>query len=177
MKNSCFVFNLEGTISGRELLPAIAKTIDLKKEIEILTDLTGKGLIPFKESFRLTFAVLNTAPIAEIKNAVSDIELDKSILSFINSRPENCFVITTNLTSWIEPIASKLNCPVESLISIQNGNDYEKVPVPVVCKRNPVLDLRSKFDRIVAIGYSFDDIPIFDAADIGIVSDGQRSPP
>jgi phosphoserine phosphatase len=53
-----FCFDLDGTMTRREILPAIASEVGLSEEIALLTSLTMRGLVPFESSFRLRCRIL-----------------------------------------------------------------------------------------------------------------------
>jgi HAD superfamily phosphoserine phosphatase-like hydrolase len=163
--NTCFTFDLEGTITKQELLPLIASVLGLEKEMRLLTNLTIAGTIPFEDSFRLRCACLRAAPIAEVREIVASVEIEPNIEAFIQRHREQCAVITGNLDIWIEPLVRRLGCAAYSSTAVvENG---QLVSITSVLKKNhPVLELRKTFNRIVAIGAGLNDMPMFDVADV-----------
>ncbi len=168
---TCYVFDLDGTLTKQELLPLVATTLDLEEEIRVLTRLTISGQIPFRESFRLRFAILKAAPVDLVQKAIANVDLDNTILDFIRARTERCFVITGNLDAWIEPILPRLGCKVFTSTSLREGTHVKDLQY-IMHKADKVQALRSKFKRIVAVGDGNNDIPMFEQADIGIAYGG-----
>lgn len=175
MRDTCFAFDLDGTVTRQELLPLIAGALNLEKEMRLLTSLTINGTIPFEDSFRLRCACLKTAPISEVKSIVEDVELDADVVSFIKNNPQQCAIVTGNLDVWIEPLAEKLGCMCFSSTAIVKDGQLSEVG-SVLRKNHPVLELKKYFKRVVAVGDGVNDMPMFDAADIRIAYGGVHPP-
>jgi HAD superfamily phosphoserine phosphatase-like hydrolase len=173
---SCFCFDLDGTITGEELLPLIASEVGLEEEMRLLTRITMDGLIPFEDSFRLRFAILRTAGLERIQQIVSEVELDPDIESFIADNRERCFVITGNLDVWIEPLVERLGCHFYSSTSRVDEEGRLEL-VDIMRKNVPTRTLKERFGRVAAIGDGYNDVPMFDAADVGIAFNGVHPSP
>lgn len=175
-QGSCFCFDLDGTVTREELLPLIASEIGLEEEMRLLTRITMDGLIPFENSFRLRFAVLRTAAVERIQKVVSEVEIDPDIERFIAENRERCFIITGNLDVWIKPLADRLGCHFYS--SVSGYDSHGQIQILEIMRKNlPALELKNRFDRVVAIGDGYNDLPMFDVADVGIAFNGVHSSP
>lgn len=175
MTKTAFLFDLDGTVSKNELLPIIARAVDLEQEFRTLTKLTIDGTIPFEDSFRLRFAMLRSVPVDQVKAAITDIELDQTIAEFIRRRPDCCFIVTGNLHPWIADIVAPLGCRVFANDADAIGGQLTQLK-PLMLKSAPVFELRRQFDQIVAIGDGANDVPMFEVADIGIAYGGVHPP-
>lgn len=175
MHETCFAFDLDGTVTKQELLPLIAGALNLEKEMRLLTTLTINGMIPFEDSFRLRCACLKTAPISEIRNIVEEVELDQEVVTFIQENRERCAIVTGNLDVWIAPLAEKLGCMCFSSTAIVHNGQLSEVG-SVLRKNHPVLELKKTFKRVVAVGDGVNDMPMFDAADVRIAYGGVHLP-
>ena len=166
-----FAFDLDGTITKVETLPLLAEELDLADELKLLTDLTLSGQIPFKKSFRLRYLILRNIPLKRIQEIMSGVELDEEIAAFIRANKENCAVVTGNLDCWIEPIIAKLGC--ESFSSTSEL-DTENVPVlkNILDKSTAIRELKKTSDKVIAVGESFNDVPMFEEANISIAYGG-----
>jgi phosphoserine phosphatase len=173
---SCFCFDLDGTITGEELLPLIASEIGLEEEMRLLTRITMDGLIPFEDSFRLRFAILRTAGVDRIQQIVSEVEVDPDIERFIADNRERCFVVTGNLDVWIAPLAARLGCHVYSSTSRQDRGGRLEL-AETMRKNMPALALKERFGRVVAIGDGYNDVPMFEVADVGVAFNGVHPSP
>ena len=172
MKDTAYCFDLDGTVTRDELLPVIASEVGLAEEIGFLTRLTIQGQIPFEMSFRLRCRLLSEIPVATVAKIVDQVPLDEEIAGFIRNDPERCFIITGNLDVWIEKIAAKLGCGVFSSTAERRADGRLGPLKNILRKSHAIRELRSKFDRLVCIGEGFNDVPMFEEADVRIAYGG-----
>ncbi len=169
-----FAFDLDGTVTTRELLPLMARAAGMDGEIARLTDQTLRGDIPFAASFRRRFAMLADLPLERIHEAVSSVPLDPAISDFIRENRPACALVTGNLDVWIRPLAERLGC---LCLSSRSGFRAGKLTLEhILDKGEAVRSLRHRAERIVAIGESVGDVPMFQAADLGIAYAGVHQP-
>ena len=170
-----FAFDLDGTVTKVETLPLLAAELDLAEEMKILTDLTLSGEIPFAKSFKLRYLVLRNIPLKRIQEIMDGVELDEKIAAFIRENRKNCAVVTGNLDRWIEPIIAKLGC--ESFSSTSEL-DEKNIPVltKILDKGTAIRELKKISSTVVAIGESFNDVPMFEEANISIAYGGVHKP-
>jgi phosphoserine phosphatase len=169
-----YAFDLDGTITQQEILPLIATELGLKDEIGLLTKLTIEGIIPFEDSFRLRCAVLRSVPVSTVQSIVATVPLEPSIERFIKERRDRCSIVTGNLLCWVQPIVDRLGCNV--FASEANVQDDRIVEVASVLNKGRALATLRGHDRMVAIGDSHNDIPMFEVADIGVAFGGIHVP-
>ncbi len=170
-----FVFDLDGTITKIETLPLLAGELGLKEEMKLLTDLTLSGKIPFANSFKLRYLVLRNIPLRKIQDVMASVELDEEIAAFIKEHKKNCAVVTGNLDCWIEPLTAKLGCESFSSTSELDENN---VPVlkKILDKGEAVRELKKTCDKVIAVGESFNDVPMFEESDVAIAYGGVHKP-
>lgn len=173
--NTYFAFDLDGTVTTQELLPIIASAVDLQNEMRLLTSLTLSGAIPFEDSFRLRCAILQSIPISEVQSIVADVPLNENIARFIRDNAERCAIVTGNLDVWIRPLIEQLGCQVFSSRAATEGDRLIRLD-SVMHKSVPIRHLKTQVDRVVAIGESVNDVPMFEVADIGIAFGGVHDP-
>lgn len=173
--STCFAFDLDGTVTEQEILPLIADRLGLQSEMELLTRITLDGTIPFEASFRLRCAVLRTVPLSAVREVVSEVGLNREIESFIRGRPEQCFIVSGNLDVWVRPLLDRLGCASYTSEARIIGDNLLDVS-SILRKGQPILDLRERFGRVVAIGESINDLPMFEAADVAIAYGGVHDP-
>ncbi len=175
MKDKLFTFDLDGTVTKKEILPMLAKFLDLQDELSLLTKLTLNGDIDFYNSFRLRFYVLNNIPIDEIHRIMKQVPLDDNIVRFIQDNKDNCALVTGNLDLWIEPLVKLLGCRICSSkgnISLDGIIQLENV----MEKGSIIRQLHKEYKNIIAIGDSNNDVPMFEEADIAIAYGGVHRP-
>lgn len=175
MRDIVYAFDLDGTVTCQETLPLLAKELGLYEEMKLLTKLTMNGDIKFDQSFKLRFHVLNGIKLERIQEVMKTVILDKKIAEFIKENKANCAIVTGNLDLWIKPLVDMLGCKVySSKGDVQYGDTLELKYV--LHKSEAIRSLRNEYERVVAIGESFNDIPMFEEADIAIAYGGVHDP-
>lgn len=175
LNNKLYTFDLDGTVTKQEILPLLAEYLNLQEEMQILTQMTLKGDLKFHNSFKLRFFILNNIPLNEIHNIIENVILDKNIVKFIQDNKDNCAIVTGNLDLWIKPLIDLLGCKVCS----SHGQIDDKGNIKlteIMEKGSAIRKLRKGDDRIIAIGDSDNDVPMFEEADIAIAYGGVHRP-
>ncbi len=169
-----FAFDLDGTVTRAEILPAIARAAGGFEEMAHLPAMTLDGIMDFETSFRRRFAMLRDVPLATVREITARIPLDPDITAFIIENREDCAIVTGNLDRWIEPLAARLGCML--YCSRSEIRDGDLVLTVVQNKGDAIRDLARGGKRVIAIGDAANDIPMFMAADVGIAYGGLRPP-
>lgn len=171
-----FCFDLDGTLTNEEILPEIAKQLNLYEEINLLTDITMQGLISFEKSFKLRVKLLSTVKISIVKEVVSKIKYSKLLAEFVRENQEKCFIVTGNLDVWVADFV-KSNYGCELFSSIANYNQDELIGIDkIITKSNAINELREGYDTIVAIGDGMNDVSMFEKSDISVAYGGVHEP-
>ena len=170
-----YAFDLDGTITKIETLPLLARELNLFDEMELLTNLTMKGEIPFEKSFKLRYLVLRNIHQKRITEIMNTVELDKDIVDFIKANKAHCVVISGNLDCWIAPIIDKLGCDSYSSTSEM---DEKGCPIlkHILQKSEAIRQIKKSADKVIAIGESFNDVSMFEEADVSIAYGGVHNP-
>ncbi len=172
---TAFCFDLDGTVTTAEVLPCIASEIGVSDEIATLTRATMDGHIEFEPSFRLRCLILGQVPVARVQEVVKGIPLNESILSFIQTNKADCFLVTGNLENWILPIAERCGCRMYSSKGYSEAGELKLTTI--LNKGDAVSKIREQgYERVVAVGDGMNDVPMLEAADIGISFGGVHSP-
>lgn len=175
--STAYCFDLDGTLTRQELLPLIASSVGLEDEISALTQATIEGLLPFDKSFKLRVRLLRDARLDWIHEALErHVEFDESILEFIAAHPDQSFVVTGNLDLWVRPVLDKLG--IRSFTSVARLDEQGQLGgvERILHKGDAVSSLRSRFERIVAVGEGMNDVAMFEAADWRIAFGGVHAP-
>ncbi len=171
-----FCFDLDGTLTSEEILPQIARHLQLFEEIDLLTNITMQGLISFDKSFKLRVKLLSSVPISEVKKIVAKVSFDKELSEFVKANKEDCYIITGNLDVWVrEFIEENYGCNFYSSISNFEGDKLIGID-KIISKSDAIIELREKYDFIVAIGDGMNDCSMFEQADKGIAYGGVHQP-
>lgn len=169
-----FAFDLDGTITSLELLPLIARLAGLEAELAQLTRLTLSGEINFEESFRKRFDMLRHIPLELVRESVAAAPLDPHICAFIQSRPEQCVIVTGNLDLWVMPLLIRLGCRYFASRGAAGPDGLSLLSV--LDKAEAARRLLAEGREIIAIGESVNDAPLFRSAAVGIAFAGVHAP-
>ena len=175
-KDTAYCFDLDGTVTRLEVLPVIAAELGLTEEIGVLTQLTIRGQIPFEMSFRLRCRLLAEIEVDTVARIVEQVPLEESIANFIRDHHEQCYVVTGNLDVWVQRLAASLGCEMYSSKADIRPNGRLGALTSVLRKSSAIRELRNQYDRVVCVGEGFNDLPMFEEADIGIAYGGVHPP-
>lgn len=166
MSDYIFLFDLDSTITKKEILPTISKGIGKEKEMRDLTEATMRGEIPFKTSFLNRVKILSCVDVSEVNRLVSDIPLNEHIADFINRNQDRCYVVTGNLDIWISGLMRKIGLKHNYYCSKANVRDDRIVQVISVADKE--LITKQFVQPVVAVGDGDNDSGMARFADISI---------
>lgn len=167
-----FLFDLDGTITTKEILPLIARELGIETKMADLTRKTMSGEIPFEHSFTMRVNMLKTVPISRVQQIVSQIPLSSVVLKFIRSHKTQCSVVTGNLDVWIAPLVKKLQTPFYCSSALSSGDSLTGIHT-ILRKKDVHHQIRGK---TVAIGDGNNDFEMLDHASIAIAYGGVHDP-
>lgn len=174
-RRMAYAFDLDGTVTKEEILPMIADELGLLREMKLLTQLTINGTIGFEDSFRLRFQILKSVPIVDIHNVVKAVTIDSNINRFIRENSSDCYIITGNLDLWIEPLVSRIDCRFySSMAEVLDNGDYKLGSI--LLKSAAIREIHESYESVTVIGESYNDLSMFEEADIGIAYGGVHHP-
>lgn len=172
MSNYIFLFDMDSTITRKEVLPEVAKKIGKLSEMRQLTEATMRGEIPFRTSFLNRVQLLNDISVKEVNQIVSDIELNPYIVDFIEKNRDRCYVVTGNLDVWISGLMKKLKMDNHCYCSKADVvNDRISKVVSVADKE---LMVKQFVQPLVVIGDGDNDSGMARMADIAVGFGGVR---
>lgn len=173
MSDYIFLFDLDSTITKKEILPTIADFIGKGKEIRKLTEATMRGEIPFKTSFLDRVKILSCIDVSDVNRLVSEIPLNEYFVNFIRNNQERCYVVTGNLDIWISGLMRKIGLKHNYYCSKANVKDDRITQVISVADKE--LMAKQFVQPIIAIGDGDNDSGMARFADISIGFGGVRT--
>lgn len=173
MSRYIFLFDLDSTVTKKEILPTISKELGIYEMMCSLTESTMKGEVPFKQSFLQRVELLKGVPVSKVCELVGRIPLNERLAEFIQRNKERCYIVTGNLDVWIEKLVEKLDLEKNVFCSkaLVKG-DYIQDIFSVIDKNAVVGQMILPF---VAVGDGNNDAEMIEAAEIGIGFGGVRN--
>lgn len=173
MSNYIFVFDLDSTITKKEILPTISERIGKLEEMREFTEATMRGDIPFKTSFLNRVEILSGVNVSEVSDMVANIPLNNAIANFIIENKERCYIVTGNLDVWISKLINNLDMNDHVYCSKANVKDDRISQVISVVDKE--LIVRQFVQPLVVIGDGDNDAGMAKFADIAIGFGGVRN--
>lgn len=164
---TAFCIDLDGTLVSTPLIPLVASASDIAEEIEVLTTATEQGLIPFARSLRLRCRLLREVPLSEARRRIGFAAINEDVLAFVQARQDRCFILTGLPDCWALALRARFGCQMLTSTATTDGDAIVDL-VAALDKGEAVRTLRDRFDTIVAVGSSVNDLPMFEAADIRV---------
>ena len=173
MSDYIFLFDLDSTISKKEILPTISSKVGKQKEMRNLTEATMRGTIPFKSSFLNRVELLKEIDVSEVSSMVSSIPLNEGIADFIRQNKDRCFVLTGNLDVWINGLMDKLG--LKNHVYCSKANVKNNRITQVISVIDKEMMVKQFVQPLVVIGDGDNDSGMARHADIAIGFGGVRN--
>lgn len=172
MSRYIFLFDLDSTVTRQEILPTIAGQTGVYEQMKELTESSMRGEVPFKQSFLQRVGLLKAVPVPQIREIVSNIELNEPLVDFIQANKSRSYIVTGNLDVWIEGLIEKLGMEKNVFCSkaLLDG-DYIEDVFNIVDKDAVIRQMVLPF---VAVGDGNNDAEMIEAAEVGIGYGGVR---
>ncbi len=173
MSDYIFLFDLDSTITKKEILPTISERIGKLEEMRELTEATMRGEIPFKTSFLNRVEILKSVSVTEVSEIVEKIPLNNAIANFIKENKDRCYIVTGNIDIWINRLMDKLDMNNHVYCSKVNvKDDYISQIISIADKE---LIVKQFVQPLVVIGDGDNDSGMAKFADIAIGFGGVRN--
>ncbi len=172
MSDYIFLFDLDSTITRKEILPEISAKIGKTEEMNHLTEATMRGEIPFKTSFLRRIEILKSVPVSEVNDIVKNIPLNDNIADFIVKNSERCYIVTGNLDIWIDGLMKKMNLDNHVYCSKADVKNDRITKVSSVLDKE--LTIKQFVQPTVVIGDGDNDSGMAKEADLSIGYGGVR---
>lgn len=173
MSDYIFLFDLDSTITKKEILPTIAARIQKSEEMRELTEATMRGELPFKSSFLARVDILSVLPVSEVRKMVREIPLNEAVADFIRENSERCYVVTGNLDIWIKDLMKDLN--LENHVYCSKADFMNDKITHVVSVIDKELTAKQFVQPLVVIGDGDNDAGMAKIADISVGFGGVRN--
>lgn len=174
MSNYLFLFDLDSTITKKEVVPMISSLISEESvaEMQRITEATMMGKIPFRQSLIERVALLSHVDVELVNQCLLQMPLHEELLDFIHRHKDRCYVVTGNLDVWIRDLVKRMDLEGHVFCSktlVKDGQIQQLISI--VDKGLVAQQIAGPF---VAIGDGSNDAPMCQLAEIGIGFGGVR---
>ena len=167
-----FLFDMDSTITRKEVLPEISQKINKLDEMRKLTEATMRGEIPFRTSFLRRVKILSDISVKEVNNIVAEIPLNNAMTDFVKQNRERCYIVTGNLDIWISGLMKKLE--IEDHVYCSKADVVDDRISKVVSVVDKELTVKQFVQPMVAVGDGDNDAGMCRMANIGVGFGGVR---
>lgn len=161
-----FLFDLDSTITKQSIFKVLTDKYNKNIEIKGFVDKIKSGEYSFRESFLALIETLDDKPVDEIADIISNFNVSKNILKFINKNKNKCYIVTSHLDVWVDKLIKNIGMEDRCFSSIAEVKKNKVTKVKKIISKSEIIE---KFDsKIVAIGNAFNDRSMLEKADISI---------
>ena len=169
-----FVFDLDSTVTGCELLPRLARAAGVEAEMRLRTERCMAGDSSFAQDFPSRVEMLSALPLSRAREIAAGIPLNPRIAEFLRAHPQRSMILTGNLDVWIAPILERLNMAGRCLSS-RARVEGDRV-CGVACLLDKDIAAQTLPRPFIAIGDGDNDVGMLRAANLSIAFGGVRRP-
>ena len=170
-----YLFDLDGTITSQETLPIIARLGGVADRIDGLTKETIQGNVPFIESFIQRVNILKDISVSAISDRLAKVPLYQGVHRYIMEHPDDCIVVTGNLSCWCEGLFKAIGCRCYSS-KARVENDTVVKRLSILRKETVVDEFKAQGEKVVFIGDGNNDMEAMRHADISIAAGLTHNP-
>ena len=186
-RKKLFLADMDSTMIGQECIDELADYAGFKERVAAITEGAMRGEIAFAPALRERVALLKGLPIATIEKVIAErIRPNPGATTLVQTMRANgayTCVVTGGFTAFMAPLAAAIGFDeyhANKLLTDANGRLTGEVAEPVLgreAKRDTLLTLRRRLrlgrEDTLAVGDGANDIPMIEAAGLGVAFHGK----
>lgn len=179
-QKSLFLADMDSTIVTSETLDELAAEAGIKEKISAITEKAMRGELDFNGALKERVGLLEGLPEEALQRTLQATEISQgaeSLLKAMNAQDAFCVLVSGGFTFFTGHIANKLGFSAHhgNILGIEDGKLTGKVKEPILNKDAKLSFLKLYCEEMevdisdtVAIGDGANDLPMLEAAGIGI---------
>ena len=160
------MFDLDGTLTKKEILPYLAEKIGADKEMALWTQQAMCGAAPFEENFKARVDFLKSIALDEAQKWIAEVPLNEELLLFIKQNKSDCSIITANLDVWIAGLLKRIDMEKKTFCSVASVVGNALLGVDRIVDKGAIV--RQLEPPVIAVGDGANDVSMLQNASIGI---------
>jgi len=172
-REKIYLFDLDGTITAKEILPELGRLANMHAELLVLTQATMSGAVPFAESLRLRVEVLGGLSLDDVHGVVMAIPVRETLMNWIQQHREQVWIVTSNLNIWVQPLLERWGLKAFTSHGVLTDGRIS-VPMDGILDKSVIPRMFPEF-KVIAIGDGANDETLLEESDFGIAF-AHRSP-
>jgi phosphoserine phosphatase len=179
-EKTLFLADMDSTIVTSETLDELGAQAGLKEKIAKITERAMRGEIDFQGALKERVNMLTDLPAETLEKTLNKTEISegaRSLLKKLKNQGVFCVLVSGGFTFFTNAIADKLNFDAHhgNVLQIQDGKLTGNVQEPILDKNAKLNflklyceELSLDLDETIAIGDGANDLPMLEAAGLGI---------
>ncbi len=180
-RKQLLISDMDSTIIQQECIDEIADKLGIKEQVAAITQLAMNGELDFKEALRSRVALLANLPEAKLhdvyNNHISLMDGAKQLVQTMKKHNAHTILVSGGFTFFTEKVAAEIGFNEQSanILQISNNKLTGKVQEPILDKEaklkslmDAVAALNITLDDVIAVGDGANDLPMLQAAGMGI---------
>ncbi len=179
-RKKLLIADMDSTIVTSETLDELAEEAGIKDQISTITNRAMRGELDFFDAIRERVGLLKGLPTDALTRTLEQTEISKGAKTLVKTMSTHgsfCALVSGGFTSFTESIASRLGFDAHhgNILGIENNALTGKVIAPILDKETKLQLLKEYAQKLkidlhnsVAIGDGANDLPMLEAAGLGI---------
>lgn len=175
-----FMADMDSTIVSGETLDEMAKVAGIGEDIAEITARAMRGELDFEKALRERINLLKGQPSSLIDRVLNDMQFNEgaaSLLEHLKSRGVYCVLVSGGFTDFTARVADMMGFDAHfgNTLDLKDGMFTGEVIPPILDKNfklQKLLELKARLglnpDQVMAVGDGANDLPMLEAAGIGV---------
>jgi phosphoserine phosphatase len=177
--------DMESTVIHQEMLDELAAYVGKEAEVKEITRRSMNGELDFRAALKERLGLLKGLPssvVDELKKRITYMDGAAELVATMRAKNNECILVSGGFTCFIEPVATALGFHSfhGNVLEVKDGKLTGEIAEPVLDKNSKRAILTATIDRlqlaatdIIAVGDGANDIPMLEAAGLGIAFHGK----
>lgn len=175
------ISDMDSTMIGQECIDELADFVGKKAHVAAITERAMNGELVFEEALRERVALLAGLPIEKLQQCFDEritmMGGAKELVTAFKKQGGKCVLVSGGFTFFTERVAKELGFDehYSNILEIENGYLTGKVREPILGKEAKLAELHRQCqmlgctpENVIAIGDGANDLPMLQAAGLGI---------